>query len=98
MGGRLWRGQGREGEQTPAAPLSWGHLLIAGTWRRLRISWLCTWGPLEGAEGQRSSWWRHGGPEGLASFPSRSRGEFWGYVEMGSMEGPGEAESAQFRL
>ena len=35
------------------------------------------------------------GSEGLASFPLGSYSEFWGYVEMGSMEGPGEAESRQ---
>ena len=36
--------------------LGGGGSVMAGTWRRLRITWLSTQGPLRGAEHQQSSW------------------------------------------
>ena len=70
-------------------------LLISGTQRRLRISWLCTQGATGVGRGSADLLVQTWGSEGLAGFPLGSHGEFWGYVEMGSMEGPGEAESQQ---
>ena len=56
---------------------------------------LCTQGATGVGRGSADLLVETWGSEGLASFPLGSHGEFWGYVEMGSMEGPGEAESQQ---